>query len=131
MSVHHAVSAALAILLCGAAGDVQAQADAALPEGVTPAMVTAGGSIFKGSGMCTVCHGIDGKGGVGPNLTDGTWIHSKGSYGEIVQQITTGVPTKQSKSGIPMPPRGGSGISEAQVKDVAAYVWTLSHPAPK
>jgi hypothetical protein len=30
-----------------------------------------------------------------------------------------------------MPPRGGSGISEAQVKDVAAYVWTLSHPAPK
>lgn len=131
MSVHHAVSAALAILLCGAAGDVQAQADAALPEGVTPAMVTAGGSIFKGSGMCTVCHGIDGKGGVGPNLTDGTWIHSKGSYGEIVQQITTGVPTKQSKSGIPMPPKGGSGISEAQVKDVAAYVWTLSHPAPK
>ncbi len=131
MSVHHAVSASLAILLCGAAGDVQAQADAALPEWVTPAMVTAGGSIFKGSGMCTVCHGIDGKGGVGPNLTDGTWIHSKGSYGEIVQQITTGVPTKQSKSGIPMPPRGGSGISEAQVKDVAAYVWTLSHPAPK
>lgn len=131
MSVQHAVGAALAILLCGAAGNAQAQADAALPEGVTPAMVSAGGSIFKGSGMCTVCHGIDGKGGVGPNLTDGTWIHSKGSYGEIVQQITTGVPTKQSKSGIPMPPRGGSGISEAQVKDVAAYVWTLSHPAPK
>jgi cytochrome c oxidase cbb3-type subunit 3 len=81
--------------------------------------------------MCTVCHGIDGRGGVGPNLTDGTWLHSKGSYSEIVQQITAGVPTKQSKSGIPMPPRGGSGISEAQVKDVAAYVWTLSHPAPK
>ena len=131
MAVQHAVGAALAIFLCGAAGSAQAQADAALPEGVTPAMVSAGGSIFKGSGMCTVCHGIDGKGGVGPNLTDGTWIHSKGSYGEIVQQITTGVPTKQSKSGIPMPPKGGSGISEAQVKDVAAYVWTLSHPAPK
>ena len=131
MAAHYVVSAALAILLCGAAGNAQAQADAALPEGVTPAMISAGSSVFKGSGMCTVCHGIDGKGGVGPNLTDGTWIHSKGSYSEIVQQITTGVPTKQSKSGIPMPPRGGSGISEAQVKDVAAYVWTLSHPAPK
>jgi cytochrome c oxidase cbb3-type subunit III len=131
MSAKHGYSAALAILLCGAAGTVQAQADAALPDGVTPSMVSAGGSIFKGTGMCTVCHGIDGKGGVGPNLTDGTWIHSKGSYSEIVQQITTGVPTKQSKSGIPMPPKGGSGISEAQVKDVAAYVWTLSHPAPK
>ena len=131
MAAQHIVSAALAVLLCGAVGNAQAQADAALPEGVTPGMVTAGGSIFKGSGMCTVCHGIDGRGGVGPNLTDGTWLHSKGSYSEIVQQITTGVPTKQSKSGIPMPPKGGSGISEAQVKDVAAYVWTLSHPAPK
>ncbi|HRZ09255.1 MAG TPA: c-type cytochrome [Gemmatimonadales bacterium] len=131
MSAQRGYSAALALLLCGAAGSVQAQANAALPEGVTPAMVSAGGSIFKGPGMCTVCHGIDGKGGVGPNLTDGTWIHSKGSYQEIVQQITTGVPTKQSKSGIPMPPKGGSGISEAQVKDVAAYVWTLSHPGAK
>lgn len=131
MSAQHGFSAALAILLCGAAGGLQAQADAALPEGVTPAMVSAGGALFKGTGMCSVCHGIDGKGGVGANLTDGTWLHSQGSYQEIVQQITTGVPTKQSKSGIPMPPRGGSGISEAQVKDVAAYVWTLSHPAPK
>lgn len=131
MAARHVVSAALAILLCGAGGNAQAQADVALPEGVTPAMVSAGGSTFKGPGMCTVCHGIDGKGGVGPNLTDGTWLHSKGGYGEIVQQITTGVPAKQSKSGIPMPPKGGSGISEAQVKDVAAYVWTLSHAAPK
>jgi cytochrome c oxidase cbb3-type subunit 3 len=131
MSAQHVYSTTLAILLCGAAGGVQAQAGAALPEGVTSAMVTQGASIFKGPGMCSVCHGIDGKGGVGPNLTDGTWLHSKGSYQEIVQQITTGVPTKQSKSGIPMPPKGGSGISEAQVKEVAAYVWTLSHPAPK
>ncbi len=131
MSAQHTFCAALTILMCGAVGNAQAQADANLPEGVTPAMVTAGGAIFKGPGMCTVCHGIDGKGGVGPNLTDGTWIHSKGSYSEIVQQITTGVPTKQSKSGIPMPPKGGSGIGEAQVKEVAAYVWTLSNPAPK
>ena len=131
MSAQHVFCTALAALLCGAAGSVQAQADTALPDGVTPSMVSAGGSIFKGTGMCTVCHGIDGKGGVGPNLTDGTWIHSKGSYSEIVQQITTGVPTKQSKSGIPMPPKGGSGISEAQVKEVAAYVWTLSHPGAK
>ena len=131
MSVKQAVGVAFAILLCGAAGNAQAQADATLPEGVTPAMVSAGGSIFKGSGMCTVCHGIDGKGGVGPNLTDGTWLHSKGSYQDIVQQITTGVTQKESTNGIPMPAKGGSGISEAQVKDVAAYVWTQSHPAPK
>ena len=132
MSTYRAIGAAAVLLGCAAASaGAQAQAPTPLPAGVTPAMVTQGASIFKGPGMCSVCHGIDGKGGVGPNLTDTTWIHSKGSYEEIVQQITTGVSTKESKSGIPMPPKGGSGISETQVKAVAAYVWTLSHPDAK
>jgi mono/diheme cytochrome c family protein len=122
----------LSILLVGlAAVGVQAQASTALPEGVTPSMVAQGASIFKGPGMCFACHGPAGKGMMGPNLTDSTWIHSKGSYQEIVQQITTGVPAKQSKSGVVMPPRGGSAITDEQVKQVAAYVWTLSHPTPK
>jgi mono/diheme cytochrome c family protein len=132
MSIYCKLGAAAALLLCsGATGAAQAQTSGTLPEGVTPAMVTQGTSIFKGPGMCTVCHGIDGKGGVGANLTDGTWLHSKGSYEEIVQQITTGVPQKESSNGIPMPPKGGSSINEAQLKAVAAYVWTLSHPGAK
>lgn len=132
MSLYRELSAAAAFLVCGtAAAAAQAQTPGALPEGVTPAMVTQGASVFKGPGMCTVCHGIDGKGGVGPNLTDGTWLHSKGSYDEIVKQITTGVTTKESKSGIPMPPKGGSAINDTQVQAVAAYVWTLSHPGSK
>ncbi len=131
MSAQHVFSTALAALLCGAASSIQAQEGTALPEGVTPAMVTQGASIFKGPGMCFACHGPAGKGMVGPNLTDSTWIHSKGSYQEIVQQITTGVPAKQSKSGVVMPPKGGSAITDAQVNAVAAYVWTLSHPTAK
>jgi len=132
MSLYRELNAAAAFLLCGtAAAPVQAQASATLPEGVTPAMVTQGASIFKGQGMCTVCHGIDGKGGVGANLTDATWLHSKGSYEEIVQQITTGVPQKESSNGVPMPPKGGSSINADQVKAVAAYVWTLSHAGAK
>lgn len=125
--------AIVVVLTWGAcmASQAEAQAATSLPEGVTPAMVTEGAGIFKGAGICFACHGPDGKGGVGPNLTDGTWLHSKGSYAEIVQQVTTGVPAKESKSGIVMPPKGGSAISEAQVKAVAAYVWTLSHPATK
>ena len=131
MSAQRSFSAALALLLCGmAAGRAQAQA-ATLPEGVTPAMVSEGAGIFKGPGMCFMCHGPEGKGMIGPNLTDSTWLHSKGSYSEIVQQITTGVPAKVSKSGVVMPPKGGSAITEAQVKQVAAYVWTLSHPTAK
>jgi mono/diheme cytochrome c family protein len=132
MSAQRMFSAALALPLCGmAAGRVQAQAAMALPAGVTPTMVTQGASIFKGPGMCFTCHGPEGKGVIGPNLTDATWLHSKGSYGEIVLQITTGVTAKKSKSGVVMPPKGGSAITDAQVKEVAAYVWTLSHPAPK
>jgi mono/diheme cytochrome c family protein len=132
MSAQRMVSAALAIPLFGmAAVRAQAQTATALPEGVTPAMVAEGATIFRGPGMCFVCHGAAGTGGIGPNLTDSNWIHSKGTYPEIVQQITTGVTAKLSKSGVAMPPKGGSAISDAQVKAVAAYVWTLSHPTAK
>jgi mono/diheme cytochrome c family protein len=132
MSIYRKLGPAATFLICSAfAGAAQAQTPTTLPEGVTPAMVTQGASVFKGPGMCTVCHGIDGKGGIGPNLTDGTWLHSKGSYDEIVQQINTGVTSKQAKNGVPMPPKGGSAINETQVKAVAAYVWTLSHPGTK
>jgi mono/diheme cytochrome c family protein len=130
MSIYRVFAAAGALLFC-ATTNGQAQTAAALPAGVTPAMVAQGASIFKGQGMCSVCHGIDGKGGVGANLTDSIWLHSKGSYEEIVQQITTGVPQKESTNGVPMPPKGGSGINPEQVKAVAAYVWTLSHPGAK
>jgi mono/diheme cytochrome c family protein len=32
-----------------------------------------------------------------------------------------------SKSGVPMPAKGGGSISDDDVKAVAAYVYTLSH----
>jgi cytochrome c5 len=64
---------------------------------------------------------------VGPSLTDAEWIHSKGSFDEIVAQVTKGVTKEESKSGIMMPPRGGSTISDEDVKAVAAYVYSLSH----
>jgi len=103
--------------------------DAALPAGVTPAMVAEGGKLFRGAGLCLSCHGATGTGGIGPNLTDSTWIHVTGAYEELVQQITNGTTAKQSKSGVIMPPKGGGNLSEAQIRAVAAYVWTLSHPA--
>jgi cytochrome c5 len=41
--------------------------------------------------------------------------------------VTKGVTKEESKSGIMMPPRGGSTISDEDVKAVAAYVYSLSH----
>ncbi len=132
MPVFRAFGATMTLLL-GVASIAHAQAGTAeaLPAGVTPAMIKAGEKIFKGQGMCSVCHGAGGKGGVGSNLTDSTWIHSKGTYDEIVHQVTVGVTAKESTTGVPMPPKGGSSINETQVKAVAAYVWSLSHPEAK
>ena len=97
------------------------------PDGVTAAAITQGDSIFHGKGNCYACHGANAQGAVGPNLTDAEWLHSDGSYDAIVKQITTGVPQAESKSGIAMPPKGGSTITDDEVKAVAAYVYSLSH----
>jgi len=42
---------------------------------------------------CIACHGIFGEGGIGPNMTDQFWIKG-GSFNEIMNTITHGVPTK-------------------------------------
>jgi mono/diheme cytochrome c family protein len=106
---------------------MQEQTD--LPEGVTQEMVAQGRQIFGAAGLCYACHGQEGKGmpNLGADLTDDEWIHIDGSYESIVQNIMTGVTAGQSSTGTPMPPKGGSGITDEQVRAVAAYVWTLSH----
>jgi cbb3-type cytochrome c oxidase subunit III len=102
---------------------------ASLPEGVTELMVEQGEVVFKGEGNCWACHGADATGsrGVGPNLTDDDWWHSDGTYEAIVNQILSGVSSDQARNAFSamMPPRGGSGINEEQVRAVAAYVWSL------
>jgi mono/diheme cytochrome c family protein len=100
------------------------------PAAVTPAAIALGDSLFHSKGNCYACHGANAQGAVGPNLTDAEWIHSDGSYDAIVKQITTGVTAEQSKSKIPMPPKGGSQITDDEVKAVAAYVYSLSHKKP-
>jgi len=96
--------------------------------GVTPALIARGDTIFHGPGLCFACHGADAKGIVGPSLADSTWLHTTGAYADLIRQITAGVTQAQSKGGQVMPPRGGGEITEADVKAVAAYVWSLSHP---
>ena len=42
---------------------------------------------------CSACHGNEGQGGVGPNLTDNYWVHG-GSVQDIYNTIKYGVPEK-------------------------------------
>ncbi|MEO8624721.1 MAG: c-type cytochrome [bacterium] len=101
-----------------------------LPVGVTAAMLAEGDSIFH-KGSCQRCHGMDAKGGQrAPDLTDATWSQITGTYAEIVEIVTTGVPKAKIKmAGAPfgMNPRGGSQLTDDQIRAVAAYVYSLSH----
>ena len=128
------VAGGTVIALVALAGAARAQqAAGALPPGVTAQMAKEGETLFKGAGLCSACHGQDAKGipNLGANLVDAQWVHSKGSYDEIVKQITSGVAADKSTTGVVMPPKGGTSITDAQVKAIAAYVWSLSHPAKK
>ncbi|MDP2387120.1 MAG: cbb3-type cytochrome c oxidase subunit II [Bacteroidota bacterium] len=50
-----------------------------------------GQEIYKGN--CTPCHGMQGEGIIGPNLTDNFWLHG-GSDMSIIKTIVSGVPEK-------------------------------------
>jgi mono/diheme cytochrome c family protein len=110
-----------------------APATAGMPAGVTMAMVATGDSIFH-SRSCRNCHGMDAKGATnGPDLTSGHFTHIDGSYNSIVQIITTGVAKTDIKDPAhpnAMPPRGGgrpAPLTDAQIGEVAAYIYSLSH----
>lgn len=92
---------------------------------VTPALIARGDSVYHGPGNCYACHGAKAEGLVGPSLVDAEWIHSKGAYEDILAQVNQGITKEQSKSGIPMPAKGGSAISDEDAKAVAAYVHLL------
>jgi mono/diheme cytochrome c family protein len=103
-----------------------ASKDTAAPS-ISPELIAQGDKVFHGAGNCYACHGNNAEGLVGPSLTDGEWIHSKGTLDEIAAQVIHGVPKAESKSGIEMPPRGGGTLSDDDVRAVAAYVYSLGH----
>ena len=57
-----------------------------------PNALAEGGEIF--SDQCSLCHGENGEGMIGPNLIDNYWLHGKGKIGDIAVSIRTGIPDK-------------------------------------
>lgn len=81
-----------------------------------PKALALGRSLFANN--CVACHGSDARGAPGfPNLTDDDWLHG-GTPEAIVQTITHG------REGIM--PALASALGDQGVKDVAAYVLSLS-----
>ncbi len=88
---------------------------------LTPAAIDAGRKIFHGKGTCHACHGDKLKGGpIAPALVGPKWRHIDGSFEAIVNRIDKGL------TGTLMTPRPG-GISESDVRMVAAYIYAVSH----
>ena len=74
--------------------------------------------------VCVACHGADGKGNQAlgaPNLTDKTWLYG-GAEADIVATIMNG-------RGGQMPAHKDF-LGPAKAHLLAAYVWSLSRPAP-
>jgi cytochrome c oxidase cbb3-type subunit 3 len=94
-------------LACGAAG-LLAQTP---PTHV--ADPTAGGKLFERH--CVVCHGIEGKGGRGPNLHRATLAHAPDDAA-LRRVIAEGIPPEMPE---------GWFLSDDDVADVAAYVRSL------
>lgn len=101
-------------------------ANVELPEGVTQEMVAQGEQIFNQQ-ICFSCHGANGVGSVlGPAFTDQEWLNTDGSYEGIMEIVRTGVPQPVQFTA-PMPPMGGIQLSDEQIRQVAAYVYAVSH----
>jgi len=66
---------------------------------------------------CAPCHGAEGQGLVGPNLTDRFWLHG-GRPTAIHHSITNGYPEKGMRSWGPV-------LGAERVRSVAAYVVSL------
>ena len=90
------------------------------------AAVSRGSAVYNGPGGCFDCHGADAAGdsSIGaPNLTDGIWLYGDGGREAIARSISVG------RAGV-MPafkPR----LRPVQIRAVALYVYSLSHPRPQ
>jgi cytochrome c oxidase cbb3-type subunit III len=66
---------------------------------------------------CAPCHGDRAQGVIGPNLTDSSWLHGKGTLSDIFAVIDGGVPAKGM-------PAWNKQLSPIEVRKLAAFVGT-------
>jgi cytochrome c oxidase cbb3-type subunit 3 len=85
-----------------------------------------GKAIFESQqSLCSSCHRADLGGLVGPNLTDGVWLHGC-TPGELVTNVRTGFPPRGM-----LPYGGGPKLTDDELLQLASYVLSRrgSNPA--
>ncbi|MBW8686046.1 cbb3-type cytochrome c oxidase N-terminal domain-containing protein [Chitinophaga rhizophila] len=86
--------------------------------------IAGGQKLFAAN--CAACHGAEGQGVVGPNLTDDYWLHG-GQLKEVFSTIKYGVPEKGMKS-------WKDDFSPKQLAQLASYIKSIhgsNPPNPK
>ena len=85
-----------------------------------PGRLASGKAIFIG--LCMPCHGANGEGGVGPNMTDDYWVHG-GDIKSIFSTIKYGVPTKGMIS-------WKEQLSPVEMQNVSSFIMSLRGTNP-
>jgi cytochrome c oxidase cbb3-type subunit 3 len=85
-----------------------------------PESIQAGKDIFMKN--CTPCHGLNGEGTVGPNLTDDYWLQG-GGIKNIFKTIKYGVPAKGMITWQNL-------LNPKQIQEAASYVMSLHGTNP-
>lgn len=80
-----------------------------------PEVVARGKALFGAS--CSACHGPEGGGGIGPNLTDEYWLHG-GKPENVYACVHDGVPAKGM-------PSWGPQLGAEKVTAVTAFVLSI------
>lgn len=86
----------------------------------TGALAVAGKAIF--SANCAACHGGQGEGGIGPNLTDNHWLHG-GEIRDVFKTVKYGIPDKG------MVPWEQT-LTPGQIAEVSNYILSLRDSKP-
>jgi cytochrome c oxidase cbb3-type subunit III len=73
--------------------------------------------------LCVTCHGNEGQGNVGPNLTDQFWLNGGGIH-NVFHTITEGVPAKGMIS-------WKTQLSPKQIQKVASFILTFQGTSPQ
>jgi hypothetical protein len=111
--------------------DEESQPDSlpALAFGMTPDQIRDGDRLFHGKGGCVNCHGSEAQGlaARGKSLTSGVQFVPKGDWNALDSLISVGMPDRQTRSPIAMPPRGQhTDLDADETRTVAAYIWAIS-----
>lgn len=89
--------------------------------GKDPNALALAGKVF--SEKCSMCHGAELQGVIGPNLVDKYWINGKGTHKDIYNLIANGVPEKGM-------PAWGTLLKEDELKALTAYVFSKKGSQP-